>query len=585
MEPESASLQPTKSLFSRQDVLPILVIAATAIVVVLPIFLRGFPSGADIRHHYKWAFYFWDGLREGAIYPRWLAGANRGYGSPVMFYYPPFALYAVAAFNAVVGNLLLAIKLSCTAAMFASGVSMHIFARTLLTRTHSLAAATVYMIAPYHVFELYRVNALSEYWALVWIPLVLDATRRITQTNAWRGSAYLSVCYALLLLTHIPASLITTAILPVFVLVITRKKNALLKIVSGLVIGVGLSAFFLVSIVFETKYVHIQSILANDYLKAFLFEDFSAFSWETLLLPADYPNVAGYVREANLVAVAFVLLLIVVSSVLWLEWRSIRSNRLQAAAFKAILLVAIVSLLMTTRITAPLWRAIPQLQYLQSPIRWLVPATVAIALLTGLAFKAAIHARWRAVIMPALGVAIAVNLAVSLHISTQRPVDPAGLENKLQRHDVPEYTPLWWDQTFHEQFRESAVVVGEGDAEVRAIDDSGLSQIYEVSAKTDATLRFRSVWFPGWAARIDEKRVELGRSPEGNIQVAVPSGDHQVTLKFEETWRHIRANVVSGVSALILCTILYRTRRSKRESVGEIIDGKPVRLGGPDCPA
>ena len=585
MEPESASLQPTKGLFSRQDILPILVIAATAIIVVLPIFLRGFPSGADIRHHYKWAFYFWDGLREGAIYPRWLAGANRGYGSPVMFYYPPLALYAVAVFNAAVGNLLLAIKLSCTAAMFASGISMYIFARNLLARTYSLAAAAVYMIAPYHVFELYRVNALSEFWALVWIPLVLDATRRVAQTNAWRATAYLSVCYALLLLTHIPASLITTAIIPVFVLVITRNKNAQLKIGSGLVIGVGLSAFFLVSIVFETKYVHIQSILANNYLKAFLFEDFSAFSWESLLMPADYPNVAGYVREANLVAIGFVLLLIVVSLVLGLEWRSIRENRSQAAAFKAILLVAVISLLMTTRITVPLWNAIPQLQYLQSPIRWLVLATVAIAILTGLAFKAAVRARWRRVMMPALVVAIVANLAISLHISTQRPVDPAGLENKLQRHDVPEYTPLWWDQTFHEQFRESAVVVGDGAAEVRAIDDSGLSQIYEVSAETDATLRFRSVWFPGWAARIDANRVELGRSAEGNIQVVVPAGDHQVTLKFEETWRHIRANVVSGVAALILGTILYRTRRSKRKSREEIIDEKPVRLADPDGPA
>src|ERR1700730_7252324 len=105
--------QHTHSSFTRRDLVSVLVLTAAAIILVLPIFLRGFLHGADIRTYTRWAYYFCDELREGVLYPRWLAGANRGYGSPVMFYYPPLTFYVVAAFNVVAKDLFLPIKLRC----------------------------------------------------------------------------------------------------------------------------------------------------------------------------------------------------------------------------------------------------------------------------------------------------------------------------------------------------------------------------------------------------------------------------------------------------------------------------------------
>src|SRR4030095_8910698 len=101
---------------------------------MLPIFIGGFPLGADIRHHYRWSFYFYEALQEGSIYPRWLAGVNRGYGSPVMFYYPPRQFYVFAAFRFLVRDPLLAIMLSCWLGLAMSGSTMYIFARSFLER-------------------------------------------------------------------------------------------------------------------------------------------------------------------------------------------------------------------------------------------------------------------------------------------------------------------------------------------------------------------------------------------------------------------------------------------------------------------
>lgn len=580
--------QYTHSSFTRRDLISLLIIAAAATILVLPIFLWGFPKGYDLKHHYRWAYYFCEELREGVLYPRWLAGANRGYGSPALFYYPPLTFYVVAVFNILTRDLLLAIKLSCGLSMMLSGMSMYVFSRPLLSRKASVAAAVLYMAIPFHLFELWRVNALAEYWSFVWIPLVFEAIRRLADGEAWRASAYLALSYGLLLLTHVPTSLIVIAILPVCALALTRDKRKLAQVAAGVALGAGISAAFLVSVLFETKYVHVERILQTRYTDAFLFEDFSAVSLANLLSTANYRhNIRGYVEEANLVAIGLALLLILVSVTLLIERRFVRQDPSRTAMVRAFWLVAFVSLLMTTRITEPLWSTIRSLQYLHSPSRWLVVTVPATVLLTAIAFQAAGSAKKRSIAYTIpLGAAIVINIAISAHIATQHSADPEMLEAARLDNDVREYAPLWWDEVFHQEFEQSSVVVEKGDAEVRAIDDGGLRQSYQVRASTETTLKFRSVFFPGWTTRIDGKREDIRRSAEGNIQLIVAPGEHLVTLRFEETWRHIKANFISVASILILAAMFYYTRRTaiNQAEVPETstVEKKAAELGGSD---
>src|SRR5262249_19752121 len=79
-------------LHNRALIVSLLILAA-ATIVVLPIFLSGFPRGSDIGFHLRWNTWFAEELRQGNLYPRWLSAANRGYGSPVTLYYPPLQFY------------------------------------------------------------------------------------------------------------------------------------------------------------------------------------------------------------------------------------------------------------------------------------------------------------------------------------------------------------------------------------------------------------------------------------------------------------------------------------------------------------
>src|SRR5262245_26890432 len=177
--PQALEEPQTRRRFERADWYALVVIGTGATVLMLPVFLRGFPDGFDIGHHYRWSYYFCAELKEGSLYPRWLAGANRGFGSPTLFYYPPLSLYSIAAFNFLARNLLFAIKLSCWLSMMLSGVAMYAFSRSIASRGTGLLVAVLYMAAPYHIFDLYKVNALAEYWAFVWVPLLLMTARQV----------------------------------------------------------------------------------------------------------------------------------------------------------------------------------------------------------------------------------------------------------------------------------------------------------------------------------------------------------------------------------------------------------------------
>src|SRR5690349_17740175 len=116
-----AAQQIWKTVWRPLLVALIIVLIATA--AFIPVFLNGFPKGADIKHHYRWSFFFLQAIKKGNLYPRWLAEINRGYGSPVTLYYPPLSLYASAVFGSITDTLT-SISLACWLALVFSGFAM-----------------------------------------------------------------------------------------------------------------------------------------------------------------------------------------------------------------------------------------------------------------------------------------------------------------------------------------------------------------------------------------------------------------------------------------------------------------------------
>ncbi|HVG17785.1 MAG TPA: hypothetical protein VNI02_01945, partial [Blastocatellia bacterium] len=80
-----------------------------SVIAVVPFFFMGrseapagplemrMPVTHDMFLHYDQMRTFYEGLRAGAIYPRWERDTNRGFGAPTTSYYPPGVYYLTSA--------------------------------------------------------------------------------------------------------------------------------------------------------------------------------------------------------------------------------------------------------------------------------------------------------------------------------------------------------------------------------------------------------------------------------------------------------------------------------------------------------
>lgn len=213
--------------------------------------------GAGWTHSYSydtvWIAEFNAALRQGHFPPRWLDGAMAGFGASSFYFYPPLAFYAAALIGAVLPagtdpGLILAWLDALTIA--GSGLAMFAWLRPKTGPWTALAAAALYMFAPYHQLCVFVRGALGETIAYVVLPLLAASLER--GVRCWRWTPALAVSYAALVLSHpIIAMLTTVGVLPAYVLYLIvsapAKERPMIVVrgAAGAALGLALAAAYL----------------------------------------------------------------------------------------------------------------------------------------------------------------------------------------------------------------------------------------------------------------------------------------------------------------------------------------------------
>jgi uncharacterized membrane protein len=535
-------------------------IAVVAVLLWLPAGLRPLPNGDDLAQHYWWTTEFTRGLADGQLYPRWLSGAYDGRGSPAMFYYPPVPFYASSVFNVLFDNPLRGLALGSLLAMVFSGLAMYLFCRSLCLPLPALVGALLYLLLPYHLFDLYQRSALNEFWALAWVPLVFHGSLLVSRGDA-RFVPYLALSYCLLIMTHLPTTLLVSVALPIFVLSLTRDWRRLLLTGGAIALGVVLSSIYLSSVLFETGYLRtLPSVGRSRYYDSYLFENLPQ-AVTSLPLPSN-GNFLAFVRASDLMAACTLLLIAATLFGLVRRLSEFTSRTVVASAA----LTAVFSLFMTTRLSAPLWQVIPRVRVVQFPVRWFTVTSAAVAVLAALCW-AKLAGRKDSTVRVILYLAIGLNLVLSALVIVRAPYQAERLRQRLENYtDVMEYHPRWWDQQRHPEFDTAPVVVQNGNAVITPIDEFGTSQSYQVSAQVRSVLVMRTLYFPGWVARVGGQVANVNPSPAGHIQLIVQPGEQNLSLTLEDTparrWGRIAsaAGLACWLVAVLLAVRVQRNR-------------------------
>lgn len=564
-------------------------IAGTGVVLTLPVLILGVPFFSDDGvMHTMWYAHFSEQLFGGDFYPRWLMNMNAGLGSPVFFYYPPVPFFLTSLlrpFFAGDPQGWHQVGVSCSIALVASGIAAYSWLKDISDDISALAAAVLYMAMPYHLAEIYVRGALAELWSFVWIPLILFFTNKVVHGRKL-ACVGLAVSYALLIMTHLPTTLIFSVVPIGYAWFMARKElrmEAVAITLASLLIGIGLSAVYLLPALLTQQNVLISRMVTGyfDYHNWFLF---SHWSFETedkltyLSLAVDMIGIAGcsfFISKTRL---------------------SDRQGTLSRFWFAA----AGASVLMMTELSKPLWWIISPLRKLQFPWRFNVLLSISAAALLALALFSLRTARpasvksLKTIVLALIVVWIPAMTFEAWRRFPQTSPDPTTSIAKNKQtavsRDAPEYRPRWnesmgeldwkasmdidnWDELLAKEFDSvlKRVAIHEGSAPgIRLIGGIGQATVtarkpreidLHVETPTGALLEAPQFYYPYWTAHLTGETTSVTMSPskpDGLVSFNVPPGNHDVKLRLERSRTELAGEIVSLVSAAVtLMLALY----------------------------
>ena len=565
---------------SREGLIHGLVIAAAAFALCWPLFFTGYSLGHSGGINILYADQFIRALDSGVLIPGWMRDANAGNGSPIYIFYQPFIFYTAALIAKVVPDVPLALNLSAFVAMLASGLVMYSLSRLMMGARAALVAAILYMALPYHLVDMYERGALSEHWAFLWMAATMYFTQRAF-THRRSALAGLAITYALLVPTHLPSTLLFTPFLIayfVFLYAAERSRSAFILRMAGLTLGIGLSCVYLMPAMLDQGNIKIAHTFSNYYLYAnnFLFLSGQAF---------DQP----FVDRLGLIAAAL-LAMQVALIVVTLRTRKTAPDGAALALF--MLGCAAAAVLMSTPISAPLWRMLPQLQKVQFPWRYLALATLATSLGLGIV-AGRVCMIGRGALRAAAVIIVAASLALSFYYSADQYkryahmpfLDPSVTPKWTPGMDVPldrlyeyaelfapaykymampiELTPRWAKDvdgtTLMPSFAgEARFAAGRGTVSTKLWEPE--LRVLSIHAEGEARLLVKTFYYPNWHAY--SGGVELPLAPDertGLISIELPAGNHTLTIAFERSFNQklgIALTLLSALSLAIACARL-----------------------------
>jgi hypothetical protein len=241
-------------------------------------------------------------------------------------------------------------------------------------------------------------------------------------------------------------------------------------------------------------------------------------------------------------------------------------------------LMLLISTLMITPLSRPLWEHMPLLDFTQFPWRFLsvqalggALATAVLALLPG-----------RRVIVPGVVLLLAVAALGRLQPDFLPLTDADVTAVRLAEYEwytgnigstisaeylYPAVQPRPVTSAWLTEGDRDRVIVLDGAADVRLVERQADRQTWQVSvtAVSDATLIFPTMYWPGWQAEVDGQPVALvPSSGSGLLQLAAPPGEHAITLRLTRTPVRLVAEIVSVTAVLLVGWLLWPWRRPGR---------------------
>jgi 6-pyruvoyl-tetrahydropterin synthase related domain len=541
----------------------VFLLAVLSVAAMLPAYYYGVPSGNDQSQHFHFAETVHRSIVSGEIYPSVAGETNHGFGDVGLRFYPPLTYYALSLVYLLLGDWYFACLAVFSLVFFAGAVGVYLWAREEFGREQALLAAALYTFAPYHLNLVYNNCLLAEFASTAVLPFCFLFLTRVCRRRRWADTFALAVAYALLILTHLPMTIIGSLALGVYGLLLLRRASlvwTLKRLVSTVLLALLMTSFYWLRMLTELDWV--------KHSTPKYFAETWSYGNNFLLLPSHFINFGEDVLNLWLADIMLAAVLLVSIPSFFYVFRNFKDRSRVITAAGGTLGVAV---FMTTPLSSVVWRNLHFLQKVQFPWRWLSAVTAVGAIFASMGIWKASRAMSTGKNLPAaigLGFVLVVFVFTGAFI-VKGPVYLQRAQVNAMFTDIHDtngcdcWWPVWAEQA---AFGQKEKVLAPGRT-VLTTEWEPTSINFELSAGEATIVRLGRFYYPHWHAFINGREVPVDKDENGTMTIAAPAESSGIQLFFREP-TYVRAGYVVSIISWLVTLALFGTFITKRQSSG-----------------
>lgn len=520
-----------------------LLLLAFGLIISRSFVLPGFIPSHDGECQIIKLWQFDKSIREGNLLPVWAPDLNKGYGIPIFGFFYLLPNYLGEAFHLLGFSLIDSFKLTLALSEILSGIFFFLWLKVFFKKEIAFIGSILYLLAPYHLVDLYVRGSVGESLALALCPLLLYfISIWIKRQQDKKIFFFTASTLALLLLSHniLGVFLSTFALIYGLVLFFFEKKKLSWYYFLIFFAGFSLSVFFWLPILFENSFViGLDIINYQDHFPSFFQLLFP--SWGTgFSVPGIMDGMSFQVGLVHWVTVFFALIVF------------FYKKRDYLLLFFLTTFFILIFLMLES--SQKIWQMISIMSYFQYPWRLLSLVIVISSFLVGYLRYLRYHKFLYVVIFL---------LTFFCYFSYTRPVvyqsrnDDFYLKNPDWAGGTATYGNTFQITGFN-NVKPFSKKIEDTESELIILKQDLKSSFYrlETESSHQSTLKINTAYFPGWVVKIDGKKGAFSHD-NGLININIPSGKHSIIVNFEGSLVRKLAGSLSLMSLIILAIICF----------------------------
>lgn len=556
-----------KKLVKNERFRSIVVLVLVAFIMCIPMLRNNLDVYADdgIQHIAR-AYGTFEAMKIGVPFGNIIPSFSNGFGYSWNFFYGAFTTFGIIFFKLITNSYVVAYKLFAFVCLLFSGIFMYKLVSDISDNKNvGLLAGALYIMAPYHLTDLYVRNAIGEFASFMFIPLVFLGLYNIIQKEG--KTWYLSLGAIGLIFTHNISTLYTAIFAIIYILINFKclKDKEFWK-------SIGINVLFIVMITACFTVPLLETKLLTDYR---VYEPDAMTTEESIVneqLPIKRIFVTGEADGGFVFELGPYIIIMLAFS--FMTVRIMKPEFRKDYLF--FLIAGLLALLMATKLFP--WKIMPKFLYIiQFPWRCMEFASFFLCVVCAINMGAVIkNYKFKDAFII---ITIATVYVMALHGFVKYGEEKTANIEELTLGKVSgmngeciagmgkaEYLPTKaYENRFYIATREDKIVVLNGEAVIENEEKNGLSLKAKIQTYDEETeLELPYIYYPGYRVFADGIELNVFETENGFLGIKIPSGE-SFTLEVEyETTESMKASsLISLLGVLLLAIYIWKMEREK----------------------